>query len=103
MLDAVYIDTKRNLIAAVKPKPPFVPVFRVAVFRDASDIRIINEPFEESSIFLVKTKDSPLYGQGFIGSSRCEESAGKSPVAQGCAISASVPDNGYSTSGTSRS
>ena len=28
MLDAVYIDTKHNLIVAVKPKPPFKPVFR---------------------------------------------------------------------------
>lgn len=27
MFDAVYIDTKNNLIVAVKPKPPFRPVF----------------------------------------------------------------------------
>ena len=27
MLDAVYIDTKNNLIIAIKPKLPFRPVF----------------------------------------------------------------------------
>ena len=54
MPDAVYIDTKRNLIIAVKPKPRFIPVFRVAVSRDGSDIRIINEPIEGSFLFPVE-------------------------------------------------
>jgi len=55
MLDAVYIDTKNNLIVAVKPKPPFKPVFQVAASREGSDIRILNEPLEGSSVFLVET------------------------------------------------
>jgi site-specific DNA recombinase len=59
MLDAVYIDTKNNLIIAVKPKPPFRPVFQVAASREKSDIRIINEPLEGSSVFLVRNGDSP--------------------------------------------
>jgi site-specific DNA recombinase len=44
MLDAVYIDTKNNPTAAIKPKPPFKPVFQVAASREGSDIRILNEP-----------------------------------------------------------
>ncbi len=59
MLDAVYIDTKNNLIVAVKPKPPFRPVFQVAASRDESEIRIINEPYQGSSLFLVETGESP--------------------------------------------
>ncbi|MFC1968150.1 recombinase family protein [Chloroflexota bacterium] len=58
MLDAVYIDTKNNLIIAVKPKPPFKPVFQVAASREGSDIRILNEPLEGSSLFLVETGES---------------------------------------------
>jgi site-specific DNA recombinase len=58
MLDAVYIDTKNNLIVAVKPKPPFRPVFQVAASREKSAIRIINEPIEGSSLFLVETGES---------------------------------------------
>lgn len=58
MLDAVYIDTKNNLIVAVKPKPPFKPVFQVAASRKGSDIRILNEPLNGSSVFLVETGES---------------------------------------------
>jgi len=58
MLDAVYIDTKNNLIVAVKPKPPFRPVFQVAASRDGSEIRILNEPLKDSSVFLVETGES---------------------------------------------
>jgi len=42
-------------IVAVKPKPPFRPVFQVAASRDNSDIRILNEPLQGSSVFLVET------------------------------------------------
>ena len=41
MLDAVYIDTKNNIIAAVKPKPPFKPAFQVAASCKGSNIRIL--------------------------------------------------------------
>jgi hypothetical protein len=58
MLDAVYVDTKNNLIVAVKPKPPFRPVFQVAVSREKSLVRIIKEHFEGSSFFLVETGES---------------------------------------------
>ncbi|MFC1901386.1 hypothetical protein ACFLX3_00440 [Chloroflexota bacterium] len=57
MLDAVYVDAKRTKsIIAIKPKPPFKPVFQVAASREGSDIRILNEPVEGSSVFLVETK-----------------------------------------------
>ena len=56
MLDAVYVDAKNTKsIVAIKPKPPFKPVFQVAASREGSDIRIINEPLEGSSLFLVET------------------------------------------------
>ena len=45
MLDAVYIDAKKTKsIVAIKPKPPFKPIFQVAASKKDSDIRIINEP-----------------------------------------------------------
>ncbi|OBW62403.1 MAG: serine recombinase [Dehalococcoides mccartyi] len=60
MLDAVYIDFKKSKsIIAVKPKPPFKPIFQVAVSKKDSKIRILNEPFGKgpigSSLFLVET------------------------------------------------
>ena len=48
-------DTKNNLIVAVKPKLPFKPVFQVAALREGYNIRILNEPLEDSSLFLVET------------------------------------------------
>ena len=45
-------------IIAVRPKPPFRPVFQVAASREGSEIRIINEPLEGSSVFLVETGES---------------------------------------------
>ncbi len=45
-------------IIAVKPKPPFKPVFQVAASREGSDIRILNEPLEGSSVFLVEAGES---------------------------------------------
>jgi site-specific DNA recombinase len=59
MLDAVYVDAKKTKsIIAIKPKPPFKPVFQVAASRAGSKIRIINEPIEGSSVFLVETGES---------------------------------------------
>ena len=59
MLDAVYVDAKKTKsIIAVKPKPPFKPAFQVAASCEESDIRILNEPLEGSSVFLVETGES---------------------------------------------
>ena len=45
MLDAVYVDTKEaGAIVAIKPKPPFRPVFQVATTREESDVNIVNGP-----------------------------------------------------------
>jgi len=60
MLDAVYVDTKEiKSIIAIKPKPPFMPIFQVAATKSASDIRIVNEPLRTQSgspvVFLVET------------------------------------------------
>jgi len=39
MLDAVYVDAKKTKsIVAIKPKPPFKPVFQVAASRKYSNI-----------------------------------------------------------------
>ena len=56
MLDAVYVDAKKyKIIVALKPKPPFRPIFQVAVSKKESQIRIINEPIKGSSLFMVET------------------------------------------------
>jgi len=64
MLDTVYVDAKETKsIIAIKPKPPFKPILQVAASREKSDIRILNEPFKGSSVFLVETGKarSPSY------------------------------------------
>jgi hypothetical protein len=59
MLDAVYIDAKKTRsIVAIRPKPPFKPIFQVAVTKEGSDIRIINEPIQGSPVFLVETGEN---------------------------------------------
>jgi site-specific DNA recombinase len=56
MLDDVYVDAKKaKSIIAIKPKPPFKPVFQVAASRKDSNIRILNEPLNGASLFLVET------------------------------------------------
>ncbi len=47
MLDAVYVDAKETKsIVALKPKPPFMPVFQVATTKEGSGVVIIKEPPE---------------------------------------------------------
>ena len=59
MLDAVYVDVKKSKsIIAIRPKPPFKPVLQVAASHEESDIRILNEPLKDSSVFLVETGES---------------------------------------------
>ena len=59
MLDAVYVDAKKTkAVVAVKPKPPFNPIFQVAASRAGSEIRIVNEPLKGTSVFLVETGES---------------------------------------------
>ncbi len=58
MLDAVYFDTKSKSIVAVRPKPPFKPIFQVAACKEGSGIRIVNEPFLGSSVFVVEAGES---------------------------------------------
>jgi site-specific DNA recombinase len=49
MLDAVYVDAKEEKrIVAIKPKPPFRPVFQVATTREGSGIILLNEPPEDT-------------------------------------------------------
>jgi site-specific DNA recombinase len=58
-LEAVYVDAKKSKsIIAIKPKPPFKPVFQVAASRKGSDIRIVNEPYQGSSLFLLETGET---------------------------------------------
>ena len=60
MLDAVYVDVKKTKsIIAIKPKPPFIPIFQIAATKGGSNIHIINEPLRTQSgnpaVFLVET------------------------------------------------
>ena len=46
MLDAVYAEAKQTKsIVAIKPKPPFKPVFQVAALREGSGIHIIDSNY----------------------------------------------------------
>jgi site-specific DNA recombinase len=59
MVDAVYFDTNgsKSLIA-VRPKPPFKPIFQVAASKEGSGIRVVNEPYLGSSVFVVEAGES---------------------------------------------
>ena len=47
MLDVVYVDAKQaKSVVAIKPKPPFRPIFQVAATRSESKINIVNEPYD---------------------------------------------------------
>jgi site-specific DNA recombinase len=66
MLDAVYVDAKQiKSIVAIRPKPPFIPIFQVAVSKKDSPIHIINEPLKSkslsSSVLLVETGEIPSW------------------------------------------
>ena len=44
MLDGVYFDAKvSKAIVAIKPKPPFRPVFQVATTKEGSGIELVQE------------------------------------------------------------
>jgi site-specific DNA recombinase len=44
MLDAVYVDAKKTRpIVTIKPKPPFIPVFQVAVLKEGSSIQLYKQ------------------------------------------------------------
>jgi hypothetical protein len=77
ILDAVYVDAKKTKsIIAIKPKPPFIPIFQVAATKGGSDIRIVNEPLRTQSgspvVFLVETGEASslpetrYVGMGYI-------------------------------------
>jgi len=64
MVEAVCFDVKQTRsIVAPKPKPPFVPIFQVAVTSEGSGIHIIqnkssNKESKNSSVFMVETGES---------------------------------------------
>ena len=44
MLDGVYFDTKEaKSIVAIKPKPAFIPILRIAVTRERSQVVLLKE------------------------------------------------------------
>jgi len=50
MLGGVYVDAKKTKsIIAIKPQPPFTPIFQVAATKQGSKIRIVNEPLRTGS------------------------------------------------------
>jgi len=58
MLDAVYVDSKENMIVAVKPKAPFKPVFSVATTKEGSEVVLVHDPEAEPH----KINQPPLDG-----------------------------------------
>jgi len=64
----VYVDAKKTKsIIPIKQKPPFKPVFQVAASRKESKIRILNEPLEGSSLFLVEMGDGACLRSKTVG------------------------------------
>jgi site-specific DNA recombinase len=59
MLDAVYFDTKESKsIVAIKPKPPFKPVFEVVTLEKGAGIILLNKSQRikyKDTVFLVET------------------------------------------------
>ncbi len=46
MLDAVYVDAKKTRsIVTIKPKPPFIPVFQVAVSKEGANIQLYKSTY----------------------------------------------------------
>ena len=62
MLDAVYVDARQSKrVVAIRPKPPFRPIIQLPASREGSDVRIVNEPLDGSSVLLVETgENQPL-------------------------------------------
>ena len=59
MFNAVFFEMKETKsIVAVRPKPPIKPIFQVAASKVGSGIRIINEPYLSSAVFLVEAGES---------------------------------------------
>ena len=59
MLDAVYWEgNKHKRIIAIRPKPPFRPIFQVAAKREGSGIHILNQSSEGLPLFLVETGEA---------------------------------------------
>jgi site-specific DNA recombinase len=50
---------KTRSIVAIRPKPPFKPIFHVAANKQNSEIRIINGSLKGNSVFLLETEESP--------------------------------------------
>ena len=50
ILDAIYVDSKENMIVAIKPKAPFKPVFEVATTSEGSEVVLIHDPEAEPQI-----------------------------------------------------
>jgi len=69
MLDTVYVDTRNNLVVAIRPKSAFRSRFWDTASREGFDIRVVNEPLNGSAVFLVETGESqslPEAAMGFL-------------------------------------
>ncbi len=60
MLDAVYVDSKANVIVAIKPKAPFKPVFEVGTTREDSEVALVHDAEAEPRI----ADQPPPHGHG---------------------------------------
>ena len=60
MLDAGYVDSKENMIVAVKAKAPFKPVFSVATMKEGSEVVQVHDPEAEPRI----ADQPPPHGHG---------------------------------------
>ena len=60
MLDAVYVDAKEeDRIVAIKPRPPFKPIFQMATMKEGSVIVLVHERTDDDD-----TDEPPAHGHG---------------------------------------
>ena len=78
ILDAVYVDSKENMIVAIKPKAPFKPVFEVATTREGSDVVLVHDREVEPRI----ADQPPLNGHGLEADSCSWWRRGREPVSE---------------------
>ena len=60
MLDAVYVDSKENMVVAIKPKAPFKPVFEIATTSEDSAVALVHDPEAKPQI----ADQPPPHGHG---------------------------------------
>jgi len=76
LLDGVYLDAKKTKsIVSIKPKPPFIPVFKVAVLREGPTIQLYQQTRQFSELAMGRVSGGGGGGLNSPSRRRLPESA----------------------------